>query len=90
MIFGRGAGIWSFVRICDAAETTWLVVEHGKSGIYNIVDDNAAPVSDWLRPWLPRSGRSLPKSVQPSAQTPRVCVGVKNVDLDEYGFMINR
>ena len=47
-IFGSGAGIWSFVHICDAAEATWLAVEHGKPGIYNIVDDDPAPVSEWL------------------------------------------
>lgn len=47
-IFGSGAGIWSFVHICDAAEATRLAVEHGKPGIYNIVDDDPAPVSEWL------------------------------------------
>jgi nucleoside-diphosphate-sugar epimerase len=47
-IFGSGAGIWSFVHICDAAEATRLAVERGKPGVYNIVDDNPAPVSEWL------------------------------------------
>ena len=47
-VFGSGAGIWSFVHICDAAEATRLAVEHGKPGIYNIVDDDPAPVSEWL------------------------------------------
>jgi nucleoside-diphosphate-sugar epimerase len=47
-VFGSGAGLWSFVHICDAAEATRLAVDHGKPGIYNIVDDDPAPVSEWL------------------------------------------
>jgi nucleoside-diphosphate-sugar epimerase len=47
-VFGSGAGIWSFIHIRDAAEATRLAVEHAKPGIYNIVDDDPAPVSEWL------------------------------------------
>ena len=47
-IFGSGAGIWSFVHIRDAAEATCLAVERGEPGIYNIVDDDPAPVTQWL------------------------------------------
>jgi 2-alkyl-3-oxoalkanoate reductase len=47
-IFGSGTGIWSFVHICDAAEATCLAVECGKPGIYNIVDDDPAQLSEWL------------------------------------------
>jgi len=47
-IVGSGAGVWSFVHIRDAAEATCLAVERGSPGIYNIVDDEPAPVSEWL------------------------------------------
>jgi nucleoside-diphosphate-sugar epimerase len=41
-------GAEAFVHIADAAEATVLAVEHGRRGIYNIVDDDPAPVSEWL------------------------------------------
>ncbi len=47
-VVGSGAGVWSFVHIADAADATVLAVEQGRPGIYNIVDDDPAPVSDWL------------------------------------------
>ena len=47
-VVGSGAGVWSFVHIEDAADATVLAVEQGSRGIYNIVDDEPAPVSDWL------------------------------------------
>ena len=47
-IVGNGAGIWSFVHITDAAAATGIAVERGMPGIYNIVDDDPAPVSQWL------------------------------------------
>jgi len=46
-VIGGGTAWWSFVHIDDAAEATALAVEHGE-GIYNIVDDDPAPVHDWL------------------------------------------
>ena len=50
-IVGRGNGIWSFIHIDDAAAATALAVERGAPGVYNIVDDDPAPVSEWL-PYL--------------------------------------
>ena len=47
-IVGGGAGVWSFIHIEDAATATVAAVEHGRRGIYNVVDDDPAPVSDWL------------------------------------------
>jgi len=46
-VIGGGTAWWSFVHIDDAAEATALAVEQG-SGIYNIVDDDPAPVRTWL------------------------------------------
>lgn len=46
-LIGGGTAWWSFLHIDDAAEATALAVERGE-GVYNIVDDDPAPVHDWL------------------------------------------
>ncbi len=46
-LIGRGTAWWSFLHIDDAAQATALAIERG-CGIYNIVDDDPAPVHDWL------------------------------------------
>jgi nucleoside-diphosphate-sugar epimerase len=46
-IVGGGTGIWSFIHIEDAAAATVAAVEGGPAGIYNVVDDEPAPVSEW-------------------------------------------
>ncbi len=47
-IVGNGAGVWSFVHVADAAAATVVAVERGEHGIYNVVDDEPAPVREWL------------------------------------------
>jgi nucleoside-diphosphate-sugar epimerase len=47
-VVGDGAGVWSFVHIEDAADATVAAIERGRRGIYNIVDDEPAPVAEWL------------------------------------------
>jgi nucleoside-diphosphate-sugar epimerase len=47
-LVGDGAGVWSFIHIEDAAEATVAATERGRRGIYNIVDDEPAPVAEWL------------------------------------------
>jgi nucleoside-diphosphate-sugar epimerase len=47
-VVGDGRGVWSFIHIADAAEATVAAVEHGRRGIYNVVDDDPAAVADWL------------------------------------------
>lgn len=47
-VVGSGAGIWSFLHVDDAAGATALASEGGAAGLYNIVDDEPAPVRDWL------------------------------------------
>jgi nucleoside-diphosphate-sugar epimerase len=47
-VVGNGRGVWSFIHIADAAEATVAAIERGRRGIYNIVDDDPAPVSEWL------------------------------------------
>ena len=47
-VVGDGGGVWSFIHVADAAEATVAAVEHGTRGIYNVVDDDPAPVTEWL------------------------------------------
>jgi nucleoside-diphosphate-sugar epimerase len=48
-LVGAGAGVWSFVHTDDLASATLAAIEHGRAGeIYNIVDDEPAPVREWL------------------------------------------
>jgi len=46
-----GTGYMSFVHLDDAAGATLLALERQVRGVFNIVDDEPAPVSEWL-PWL--------------------------------------
>jgi len=50
-VIGGGTGIWSFCETRDAASATVAAVEHGAPGLYNIADNEPAPVSEWL-PYL--------------------------------------
>jgi 2-alkyl-3-oxoalkanoate reductase len=48
-LIANGDGWWSFLHIDDAAQATALTIDRGKAaGIYNIVDDEPAPVREWL------------------------------------------
>jgi nucleoside-diphosphate-sugar epimerase len=47
-LVGDGGGVWSFIQIEDAAAATVEAVEHGTRGVYNVVDDEPAPVREWL------------------------------------------
>jgi nucleoside-diphosphate-sugar epimerase len=47
-LVGSGAGVWSFVHIADAADATVAAIERGHRGVYNVVDDDPAPVAVWL------------------------------------------
>jgi nucleoside-diphosphate-sugar epimerase len=47
-LVGDGGGVWSFIHVADAAEATVAAIEHGRRGVYNVVDDDPAPVAEWL------------------------------------------
>jgi nucleoside-diphosphate-sugar epimerase len=50
-VVGKGTGIWSFIHIEDAAAATVAAVtagDGGPAGVYNVVDDEPAPVSEWV------------------------------------------
>jgi nucleoside-diphosphate-sugar epimerase len=62
-IVGAGTGIWSFVHIDDAATATVAAVERGAPGIYQIVDDDPAPVAEWLPVLAAAAGARPPRRV---------------------------
>jgi nucleoside-diphosphate-sugar epimerase len=47
-IVGEGGGFFSFIHLDDAAAATVLALEHEGPAIYNVVDDEPAPVREWL------------------------------------------
>jgi 2-alkyl-3-oxoalkanoate reductase len=47
-IVGDGGGVWSLIHIDDAAAATAVAVERGRPGVYDVVDDEPAPVREWL------------------------------------------
>jgi nucleoside-diphosphate-sugar epimerase len=47
-IIGNGEGVMSYIHLEDAATATVAALEHGQGGIYNIVDDDPAPLREWL------------------------------------------
>jgi nucleoside-diphosphate-sugar epimerase len=62
-IVGDGGGVWSFVHLDDAAAATVLAVERGARGVYNIVDDEPAPVREWLPALAAAIGAKPPRRV---------------------------
>jgi nucleoside-diphosphate-sugar epimerase len=62
-LIGDGGGVWSFVHIEDAATATAAAVERGRAGIYQIVDDEPAPVREWLPALTEALGAKPPRRV---------------------------
>jgi nucleoside-diphosphate-sugar epimerase len=62
-IIGNGGGVFSHVHIDDAAAATVVAVEHGDAGIYNIVDDEPAPIREWLPVLASALGAKPPRRI---------------------------
>jgi 2-alkyl-3-oxoalkanoate reductase len=62
-IIGAGTGIWSFLHIDDAATATVAAVQRGDPGVYNVADDEPAPVSDWLPALAAAVGAKPPRRI---------------------------
>ena len=62
-LVGDGGGVWSFIHVADAAEATVAAVEHGSRGVYNVVDDDPAPVAEWLPALAQTLGAKKPMRV---------------------------
>jgi 2-alkyl-3-oxoalkanoate reductase len=62
-IVGDGGGIWSMIHVDDAAAATVAAIERGKPGIYQITDDEPAPVREWLPVLAAAIGAKPPRRV---------------------------
>jgi nucleoside-diphosphate-sugar epimerase len=62
-LVGDGGGVWSFIHVADAAEATVAAVERGSRGVYNVVDDDPAPVTKWLPALAQELGAKKPMRV---------------------------
>jgi len=62
-IVGHGGGVWSYIHIEDAAAATAIAVERGRPGVYNVVDDDPAPVREWLPVLASALGAKPPRRV---------------------------
>jgi nucleoside-diphosphate-sugar epimerase len=78
-VVGKGTGRWSFVHIADAASATLAAVERGAPGLYNITDDEPAPVSEWL-PFLAQALGAKPPRRIPE-WLGRIAIGAHGVAL---------
>ncbi len=62
-IVGKGSGVFSFIHVDDAADATVAAVEQGAPGVYNIVDDEPAPMSEWVPVFAEAAGAKPPRRV---------------------------
>jgi len=62
-IVGEGGGVSSFIHLDDAAAATVLALDHDGAGLYNIVDDEPAPVREWLPVLASALGAKPPRHV---------------------------
>jgi nucleoside-diphosphate-sugar epimerase len=62
-VVGDGGAVYSFINVGDAAEATVAAIEHGSRGVYNVVDDDPAPVAEWLPALAQTLGAKKPMRV---------------------------
>ncbi len=82
-LVGGGTGYFSWVHLDDAASATVLAVEQQAKGVFNIVDDEPAPVSEWL-PYLARCAGAKPPRRLPGWLA-RLLAGEMAVDMMTKG-----
>ncbi|WP_052436545.1 NAD-dependent epimerase/dehydratase family protein [Georgenia sp. SUBG003] len=62
-LVGRGTGYSSWVHLDDAASATVLAMEQHATGVFNVVDDEPAPASEWLPHLAACAGAKRPRRV---------------------------
>jgi 2-alkyl-3-oxoalkanoate reductase len=62
-VVGDGGGVWSWIHVDDAASATVAALERGAPGIYNVVDDEPAPVREWAPALAAAVGAKPPRRV---------------------------
>jgi len=62
-VVGDGGGVFSFLHLDDAASATLAAIERGAPGVYNVVDDDPAPLREWLPVFAEALGAKPPRRV---------------------------
>jgi len=62
-IVGEGSGTFSFLHVEDAGAATVAAVERGAPGTYNVVDDEPAPMREWVPVFCDAVGAKKPLRV---------------------------
>src|SRR5918992_3800742 len=62
-IVGKGTGVFSFIHVDDAADATVAAIERGAPGIYNVTDDEPAPMREWVPVLAEAAGAKRPLRV---------------------------
>jgi nucleoside-diphosphate-sugar epimerase len=62
-IVGDGGGVFPFIHVEDAASATVAAIDRGSPGVYNVVDDDPAPLRDWLPAYAEAIGAPPPRRV---------------------------
>jgi nucleoside-diphosphate-sugar epimerase len=62
-LVGDGRAVWSFIHVADAADATVAAIERGRRGVYNVVDDDPAPIAEWLPTLAEELGAKKPMRV---------------------------
>jgi nucleoside-diphosphate-sugar epimerase len=76
---GEGSAHWSFIHVRDAARATVQTVNSSQAGIFNIVDDDPAPIAEWL----PVYANAL-KAPSPAR------IGPPRSDYGRFGMLLQR
>ena len=61
-IVGGGRGVWPLIHVQDAAKATLAALD-GPAGVYNIVNDEAAPTREWIPAFCEAVGAPKPMRV---------------------------
>jgi nucleoside-diphosphate-sugar epimerase len=64
-VVGNGKGLFPFVHIDDVVAATLAAVKQGPAGIYNVCDDDPAPMREWLPLYAQVLGAPTPLRVPP-------------------------
>lgn len=62
-VIGAGSGRFSFIHVDDAADAIVAALERGAPGAYNVVDDEPAPMREWLPVYAEALGAKRPRRV---------------------------
>jgi nucleoside-diphosphate-sugar epimerase len=62
-VVGAGTGTFSWAHVDDVAAAFVAALEHGAPGVYNVVDDEPAPMHEWLPVYAAALGAKPPRSV---------------------------